>query len=487
MNGKERKRKIKYCLRGQDGVTLVELIVTFAMIGLFMTAAAFMITSSLRLFTRMQATSRAITVSDMILDKVAGEISAAAFPVGQPKQDDYYFWLDPNGEWVVFKNRLDSPIAIFAANRNEDGTAKTDTLGEGELFVRYYKLEGSNVQQQAELDWRYDDRVYMGYRISDLRFSQADAGKDPSVIRIDLTLVHKDTKFEYPTHRYARVYNMAHTGPYLGLRSEFEPENTGLPVEAKEFEIKKKDPGSGEGEKQENTFRVHHMYGSTLILEEIFPGIPGTVMTIYAKSPSDEGFENYVPKKSSMEITVDELGIVRTYYFEYELKKDGPFTVYFVSKRTGKDVKEPRVYTDVELNKPFGITLPYVAGYVTPTPEWQEIMFTDTVRSHTFYYEPILWKYTVYFRARGGEDLLPAYKGELYTDESTVVKAPVIPGYVPEDSERTITAIRDDQGGNEFIIYYDLRKSDSNHPFMTNGDKTKVEENDKPHPGHGPK
>lgn len=339
MNGKVRKRKIKYCLRGQDGVTLVELIVTFAMIGLFMTAAAFMITSSLRLFTRMQATSRAITVSDMILDKVAGEISAAAFPVGQPKQDDYYFWLDPNGEWVVFKNRLDSPIAIFAANRNEDGTAKTDTLGEGELFVRYYKLEGSNVQKQAELDWRYDDRVYMGYRISDLKFSQADAGKDPSVIRIDLTLVHKDTKFEYPTHRYAKVYNMAYTGPYLGSRSEFEPENTGLPVEAKEFEIKKKDPGSGEGEKQENTFRVHHMYGSTLILEEIFTGIPGTVMTIYAKSPSDEGFENYVPKKSSMEITVDELGIVRTYYFEYELKKD-VFSHPFVTDGNKIEVEE---------------------------------------------------------------------------------------------------------------------------------------------------
>lgn len=49
-------------------------------------------------------------------------------------------------------------------------------------------------------------------------------------------------------------------------------------------------------------------------------------MTIYAKSPSDEGFENYVPKKSSMEITVDELGIVRTYYLEYKLKQDGPFT-----------------------------------------------------------------------------------------------------------------------------------------------------------------
>lgn len=152
-------------------------------------------------------------------------------------------WSQRPSGWFL-KICLDSPIAIFAANRNEDGTAKTDTLGEGELFVRYYKLEGSNVQQQAELDWRYDDRVYMGYQISNLRFSQADAGKDPNVIRIDLTLVHKDTKFEYPTHRYAKVYNMAYTGPYLGSRSEFEPENTGLPVEAKEFEIKKKDPGS---------------------------------------------------------------------------------------------------------------------------------------------------------------------------------------------------------------------------------------------------
>ena len=49
----------------KSGITLVELIVAFALIGLFMTAASFVLTSSLRLFTRMQSVSSAVTVRDV--------------------------------------------------------------------------------------------------------------------------------------------------------------------------------------------------------------------------------------------------------------------------------------------------------------------------------------------------------------------------------------------------------------------------------------
>ncbi len=248
MSGRNQKRKkIEYCVREQRGTTLVELIVTFALIGLFMAAASVMMTTSLRLFTRMQATSRAVTVSDMILDKVAGEISAAVLPVGSPGADDYYFWLESseNGNWVAFKNRLGSPVAIFAAPRDgAAGNADAGSLGSGELFVRYYELvNGEHVlRKQPEVDWRYDDQVYMGYRITKLSFSQADRGEKPGVIKIDLTLKHEATGFEYSAHRFARVYNAAYTtGDYLGERNEFEPGNSGLPGKAEDFEIKEKD------------------------------------------------------------------------------------------------------------------------------------------------------------------------------------------------------------------------------------------------------
>ena len=59
-------KKIKDNRRGS---TLVEVIVTFALIGMFLLAATTAVSAAMNAFYRMESLSRAIVVSDTILDK----------------------------------------------------------------------------------------------------------------------------------------------------------------------------------------------------------------------------------------------------------------------------------------------------------------------------------------------------------------------------------------------------------------------------------
>lgn len=433
------RQKIRECMKHKNGTTLVELIVTFALLGLFMTAATTMLTSSLQMFSRMQATSSAITVSDLILDKIAGEIVAADIPEKDMGRDNgYYFWLEPEktiqlsetetvqgSQWVVFRNRSKSPIAIFASPAAAQGEDAIHGMGAGQLIIRYYAVSGDkdktpqkgNQKAVEEIDWHFDNKVYMNYTIENLWFSRDNVQNHPNVIKINLILKNEQTGFKYFSYRYAENYNYDFGSGYMCTKDEIEPGNREFPIEAEEFKIKMLDGGGNDG-------------------------------------GGDEPEPNN-PEK-------------------------GDFIVYFVSNRTKKELGQ-RDYTGVELNKPMEITLPYIAGYKTPNPESPKIIFTDTVRSHTFYYEPILWDYTIHYWTQGKQKLLNETYGKIYTDDSIEVDAPVVPGYKPEHPHYTFTAIGDDVGGNQYYIYYDLKKGDSNHPFVTNGDIIKTEaEDDKP-------
>lgn len=238
------RRTINGSMRNKNGATLVELLVTFALIGIFMAAVTAMLMSSLRLFGRMQDTSSAVTVSDLILDKITGEITAADIPEkGSTASSGYYFWLEPkqaaegsrSGEaaksrWVVFRNRSGSPIGIFAG---ESGDVSPENMGKGQLFIKYYAVSKDKQKEVEEIDWHFDNNVYMGYKITDLYFEQEDPEHHPNVVTVHLTIKNERTGFEYSAHRYAECYN--YDGDYMFARNDTAHN---FPKEAEEFEIK---------------------------------------------------------------------------------------------------------------------------------------------------------------------------------------------------------------------------------------------------------
>lgn len=243
-------KKYLKAVRDSSGLTLVELIVTFALIGMFMTAATFVLSNSLRMFQRMESTSKAVTVSDLLLDKISGEIAAADVDT-KDVRGEYYFWLgggadDPEStgaSWVAFCNRSKSPISIY-----ESG---------GRLIIKYYAVTdedkvGESVKPVKEIDWKFDDNVYMGFKIKSLTFSRPQPNSHPNVICIDLVLENERSGFVYSTYRYAGNYNYDGISTGITIRNDGKNE---LPSEAVEFAIKT-DEGNGGTEPTEPTTPV---------------------------------------------------------------------------------------------------------------------------------------------------------------------------------------------------------------------------------------
>lgn len=140
-----------------DGMTLVELIVALALTGMFAVCAVMMLSSGMRLHTRIQAISDAAIVSQLLLDRIAEEISAADIPA-----------------------------------KGEGSGAIPEFLDAGQWTDRYC-----------------EERYYLGYYIENLSFSRDEPDMHPGVIRIDLTLRNSKTGFQYTAFQYTKNYNYA--------------------------------------------------------------------------------------------------------------------------------------------------------------------------------------------------------------------------------------------------------------------------------------
>ena len=147
-------KKIKDNRRGS---TLVEVIVTFALIGMFLLAATTAVSAAMNAFYRMESLSRAIVVSDTILDKAQGELSLASADGallclgGESSGDDWW-----------------KTICFYSANGNPvrmESEASGD--GKGRFSLYYYPVKDSSSQGT---DWTFDENFYQGFWIEDLSF-----------------------------------------------------------------------------------------------------------------------------------------------------------------------------------------------------------------------------------------------------------------------------------------------------------------------------
>lgn len=170
------KREIK---NDNAGMTLAELIVTFALMGIFLAAVATVISSSVVVQSELTGTMYAESVGETLLDKITGEIAAAKVSEGK---------AIVVGKVLKGENDLGAGVSFYDRN------------GQKSCFL----VEDGLLVMKADSDWKMDAGAYMGYRITDFRVNRLN---DKNVFEVIIKIKNLKTGFEYTASRAVQSYN----------------------------------------------------------------------------------------------------------------------------------------------------------------------------------------------------------------------------------------------------------------------------------------
>lgn len=146
------KERRNNCIRKNAGTTLVEMIVVFALLSIFMTAAAAIIASVTNLYYAAKGETYGRQVSDIIMEKIAAELEGAKYEPGISPS-----YPESGGDYSYIKlyDRTDTLVTLVEEN--------------GELLVKYDAVKINGVKKNATV-WKYDENVYNQYNIAELSF-----------------------------------------------------------------------------------------------------------------------------------------------------------------------------------------------------------------------------------------------------------------------------------------------------------------------------
>ncbi len=182
-------RKLK---NDNAGLSLAELIVTFALMGIFLAAVATVISSSVVIHSELTGAMYAQSVSETLLDKVTGEL-AMAKPVGSRALV----------VGTVLSEGEDIGGGVSFYDRNEKKSC----------FV----VEDGLLVMKADVDWKMDDRAYMGYRITEMQVNRLN---EENVLEVVIKIKNLKTGYEYTASRVVKSYNFETEQDFEKIREE---------------------------------------------------------------------------------------------------------------------------------------------------------------------------------------------------------------------------------------------------------------------------
>ncbi|MDO4458917.1 MAG: hypothetical protein Q4C42_02375 [Clostridia bacterium] len=167
-------KKTKLILRGKSGVTLAELLITFALTAIFTVGAIVVITPGFRIYSNMKTLNEAAVVSDIILDRISVDISTAGNNVT----------IDESGKIISFDSAY-----LYAKD--------------GELLIHYAELIENGETVSEAVDHKLESASYRGFTVDNLRFTKV---RD-NLVRINLTVLHRTLNVAYSTEKIIECHN----------------------------------------------------------------------------------------------------------------------------------------------------------------------------------------------------------------------------------------------------------------------------------------
>lgn len=193
-------------LNNNKGFTLVEMIVTFAILGLFIISASQIIVLIMNYYYHAKGVSYGREVTNTLTTKICGEIEGAQTGSTILSEngeiltaDTVTMTITPSGDKIKFYDKTGSQVMITAVD--------------GRLLIYYYPVTttseygGSKITRYEAVNWTFDEAMYMGYRISELKFEPANPAEYEKNI-IKMTLKMTSSKYtDYESVQYIECYN----------------------------------------------------------------------------------------------------------------------------------------------------------------------------------------------------------------------------------------------------------------------------------------
>jgi hypothetical protein len=169
-----------------------------------MVAASMMIISITNVYYEAKGTSYGLQVSGVIMGKISGELEGAIN--GDITSEDFY---DESGQGISGAMIIGNDKIEFTNSAGSHvNLGLIETNGKKYLALHYYEVPSADGSENLydAVDWTFDPNTYMGYSISELKFSRPGDGYDYNIIKIDMTITHPRYG-DYSVSEYVECYN----------------------------------------------------------------------------------------------------------------------------------------------------------------------------------------------------------------------------------------------------------------------------------------
>lgn len=212
---KKRKKLIQKFHTMNQGLTLVEMIVTFMLIGLFMIAASKVIANTVSVYYEAKGTANGMQVSAIIASKIRGEIEGARNETITTEVKNEDGTTSEVTQPYVMRLSTDTTLGGQNETSGYNKIEFTDAQGShvyigvnenGYLVVHYYPVVVASGEVKST-NWVFDQKAYMGYSIKELKFTQPGGNYADNIIYMSLTL-HSSRYGDFTYTEYIQCYNL---------------------------------------------------------------------------------------------------------------------------------------------------------------------------------------------------------------------------------------------------------------------------------------
>ncbi len=150
-----------------SGMTLVEMIVSFALLSLIVAASTVIISNVTTLYYKVRGENYARQVSDIVMTRITSEIAGAKYSRKNISSNPS---IASDSNSIELYDKTNTRLIISVSN-------------EGILNIIYPEIDDKieTENSRVAVEWKFDKNIYNGFVIEELKFAQPSKNKNAGI------------------------------------------------------------------------------------------------------------------------------------------------------------------------------------------------------------------------------------------------------------------------------------------------------------------